>query len=233
MSKSQDSNKIVPKLQIRSLCLGYQQIKSLCLEYQQVESLCLGYQQIKSLCLGYQQVESLCLGHQQIILLCLQSPAKSYHTVKWSRKLYHPLVGLKLSRKSSCIYLKMAAWPEFYFDSEFESASEYFTHTSDSSPASASAVHNKISVNPVLNCQVALVLLWNHNTQSYQRSCPALYPVKSQPQIVDKNQGQKQPPVADESCSVSMTEGVHSTLHAPCHPIHPSIQTSLEPKPFN
>ena len=93
----------------------------------------------------------------------------------------------------------MAAWPEFEFDSEFESASEYSTHTSDSSPASASAVHSKISVNPVPNCQVTLAILWNHNTQSYQRNCPALYPVKKQPKIVHKGQCQKQPPVADES----------------------------------
>ena len=92
----------------------------------------------------------------------------------------------------------MTTWPEFEFDSEFESASEYSTHPTDSSPASASAVHSKISVNPVPNCQVTLAILWNHNTQSYQRSCPALDPVKRQPKIVVKSQPpnvgiQKQP----------------------------------------
>ena len=97
----------------------------------------------------------------------------------------------------------MTTWPEFEFDSEFESASEYSTNTADSSPASASAVHSKISVNPVPNCQVMPALLWNHNTQSYQRSCPALDPVKRQPNVVEKRQPlngrQEKPPVAAKS----------------------------------
>ena len=91
----------------------------------------------------------------------------------------------------------MAAWPEF--ESEFESASEYSSPISDSNPASLSTGQSNILVNPVPNCQVTLAILWNHNTQSYQRNCPALYPVKKQPKIVHKGQCQKQPPVADES----------------------------------
>ena len=51
----------------------------------------------------------------------------------------------------------MAAWPEFYFDSEFESASEYSTHTS----------------------AVKFHMLWDPITGSCQRSGPALCPVQS------------------------------------------------------
>ena len=69
----------------------------------------------------------------------------------------------------------MTNWPEFYFDSEFESASEYSTHTSDSSP--------------VPNCQVTLSLLWNHDTQSYQQNSCRPEIRDFQPQV-DNHQSQ-------------------------------------------
>ena len=54
--------------------------------------------------------------------------------------------------------------------------------------------------------EVKMSMFWNPVTGTYQRCCPALSPVKrqplvvkNQPQIVDKDQGQKQPPVADEN----------------------------------
>ena len=55
-------------------------------------------------------------------------------------------------KKSEGQKVKMTSWPEFYFDSEFESASEYSTHTS----------------------AVKSHMLWNLTTGSYQRSGPAL-----------------------------------------------------------
>ena len=79
----------------------------------------------------------------------------------------------------NCIYLKMAAWPEFEFESEFESASEYSTPTSESSSV------------PIY--QVTLSLLRNHNTQTYQSNVQSHNGDRSKPPVAE----QSQPPAAN------------------------------------
>ena len=115
----------------------------------------------------------------------------------------------------------MAAWPEFYFDSEFESASEYSTHTPGSSP--------------VPNCQVTLSLLWNHNTQTYQssrhdtvssskqgsdHSSEPSRSSKPQPHSIDPDQPQQEQP--PNTCQPSVDP-------APDQSQPPDIQSQMQP----
>ena len=83
------------------------------------------------------------------------------------------------------IYLKMAAWPEFYFDSEFESASEYSTHTS---------------------AAVQLSMWRDPNTNSYGRH------VQSQPQGANHRHSQGNQP---QSQNQPLSEGIQRQSPSP------------------
>ena len=76
----------------------------------------------------------------------------------------------------------MAAWPEFYFDSEFESASD-MPNVADQLMEPCPAA-------------VQLSMYWNPVAESYKRSYPALSTVKRQPPIITRFQNQL--PFADK-----------------------------------
>ena len=69
----------------------------------------------------------------------------------------------------------MAAWPEFEFESEYESASD--------------AKYANSQANTTQAPEVKMSMFWNPVTGTYQRCCPALSPVKRQP-LVLKSQPQ-------------------------------------------